>query len=385
MGIGMQLLDQRRIALGGVARPAVPAVQPAHERASIVPDTKREHHAAPQRLAHALQPAQPVERAARVGAVVGRDGVHGLAVHGHDGVLDDMAVLHVQPANLDQRAGGGVVLGVELRDNGHGLGGVDFEVVAVEVVRAQRVRVEPAAGLVAHAVRLALGTAALVQLRDVARVRRVARGPRVRLPDVHLVAARAGALDVGFAVDPGDIETLCVAIASSPRGARGIELATATIALHLGEVEGAVHAAHQRRHVDVERELLVEQLQHLVVLAVLGEEVHAWRHGLGCVAVAKVLVQGHTAALGLHAVVGIVGDALDDAIGGAGLLIRAEVRVRAAASRAGGLAALLVDPVRCGVDDDRRVLLDAAVAIATLPCREFGVYFGGFPDGLACH
>ena len=55
----------------------------------------------------------------------------------------------------------------------------------------------------------------------------------------------------------------------------GGEARHATVLVHLHEVEGTVQAARKRRHVDVEGELLVLEVEHLVGGVVVGEEVHA--------------------------------------------------------------------------------------------------------------
>ncbi len=53
------------------------------------------------------------------------------------------------------------------------------------------------------------------------------------------------------------------------------EAAEPAVGVHLDEVQRAVEAAGELRHVDVERELLVLQLEHLVLGVRRVHEVHA--------------------------------------------------------------------------------------------------------------
>lgn len=122
MGGGVVLLDQGRVALGAAARAGVAAVEPVHVAAGVVPDAEDEDHAAAQRLAHGGQSAKGGCRAVDRGAPVLGDGVDARGGHG---VGDHLAVLDVLSADLGQGAGGGAVVGDELRGDGEGLGGVD--------------------------------------------------------------------------------------------------------------------------------------------------------------------------------------------------------------------------------------------------------------------
>lgn len=237
-----------------------------HPQARIIPNTEHRHHAPPQRLGHTLQSTQRLERA--------RPQAEGFR-HRDGRIPDDPAILHIQPADLGQCACRCVIGSHELRDDGYRLGSVDGEAVAVVILCAELVGVVGASVPVADGV--AFGAGARIQPSGVARVRGEDCGAGVGLPEVHLLAAGACAGGVGLAVDPGArVEALRVAVACAVGCAGGVEGAAAAGGFHLGEVEGAVHAAGELGGVDVEGELSVEELQLAVVDAVLGEEVHAW-------------------------------------------------------------------------------------------------------------
>ncbi len=79
-----------------------------------------------------------------------------------------------------------------------------------------------------------------------------------------------------LAVDELDVvRALGVAIASPVLGTSLVrrEPAGATVLVHLDEVERTVETAGEARHVDVEGELLVLQVECLVGAVILGEEV----------------------------------------------------------------------------------------------------------------
>ena len=80
-----------------------------------------------------------------------------------------------------------------------------------------------------------------------------------------------------LAVDELDVVwALSVAVASSVLRTSLVrrEAAGATVLVHLDEVERAVETTWERRHVDVEGELLVLELEQLVRAIVLIEEVN---------------------------------------------------------------------------------------------------------------
>jgi len=119
---------------------------------------------------------------------------------------------------------------------------------AVEILVAVSIRVVAASPLVAiprrlPAVQLVIaGPDAL----GFARMGGIHGGARVGLPDVHLVAAGAELARVGYAVDEAEDGALRVAVARAVFRAGGVETfryLAAAVEFHVGEVEGAVHAA----------------------------------------------------------------------------------------------------------------------------------------------
>lgn len=182
----LNLLDDRRVALGRIARSRVSAVEPGHEAALIPPDTHREHHTPAHGAAHLLHATDALE----VGSAVGR-AVR--VVHGDSrgDVLDDGAVLDVfADYGLEGALGGG-----ELRYDSERLGGVDLATGLV-VVLVCAVGVLAAAVLVAGASKGALVTSASEDGGIGAGVRSDLGCGLVGLPKVELVAADALAFNV---------------------------------------------------------------------------------------------------------------------------------------------------------------------------------------------
>mmetsp|Transcript_29972 Transcript_29972/g.75517 ORF Transcript_29972/g.75517 Transcript_29972/m.75517 type:complete len:246 (+) Transcript_29972:1391-2128(+) len=100
----------------------------------------------------------------------------------------------------------------------------------------------------------------------------------VCLPNVHLCAARAvGASHVGLAID--EVELAGAPRVTIPQPVLGTGLvvthAASTICRHLDKVEGGIHPALQHRHIHIECELAVFQVEQLVPLLVGIQEKQA--------------------------------------------------------------------------------------------------------------
>lgn len=114
-----------------------------------------------------------------------------------------MAVLDVEATNLGESAGGRIVAGEELGDNGEFGAGVDSHALAVEggITHAERIEVATvgvAETVVAAVDGTVLAFAASLAI-DLARVRSVGGGHGVGFPDVHFTAA--GTVIAGSCVD----------------------------------------------------------------------------------------------------------------------------------------------------------------------------------------
>ena len=103
-----------------------------------------------------------------------------------DGVLDHLAVLHIEAADFGKCAGGGAIRGDELGDDSELGGGVDGLLGAKERLVAEAVGVEIAAGFVAGA-----GCGAGLSIDGAADVGGVRGVEGVGFPDIHFVAAGA--------------------------------------------------------------------------------------------------------------------------------------------------------------------------------------------------
>lgn len=113
-------------------------------------------------------------------------------------VLNDLAILDIDAADLGESTGRGVVVRQELGDNGEGFAGVNGEVLAEEVLVTHAEGVEVATVTVAKTGvprTLGVGAASLSGRR--ARMGSVGGGIVVSFPDIHLRAASAIAASSG--------------------------------------------------------------------------------------------------------------------------------------------------------------------------------------------
>lgn len=201
----------RNAGLGRISVGRVVAVEPEHARRVVVPDREREHHAVAERLAHLREAAVLRERVGvaehrlLLRAEVLRDRVDWVDSGDVDvRVLDHLAALDVQTADLREGAGRRVVAGHELGHDGEWLGGVDSHALAEEGLVAHAERVEVAAvGVAQPGVASALVARAALLAGRAARVRGERSRVVVGLPDVHLAAARAEAAVAGVGTRAG--------------------------------------------------------------------------------------------------------------------------------------------------------------------------------------
>lgn len=175
---------------------------------------------------------------------------------------------------------------------------------------------------------------------------------------------------------------LSIAVTSSMTSTSLVELLRllSTISLHLREVEGAVHAARKLGEIDVEGEFIAGKLEHLVLVCVFLEEVYTGRDR---VSILVELEELELVALGVDAVLAVIRDGLHDAVLLAGFGIGAGGGVGLLAPVAAVLGSVeLVDGMGEGVENEGRVLLDAALLVGAAVGGEARVVLTALTDGL---
>ena len=384
----MNLDDVLRVALSGITWASLTTVKPLHKTALVPPNTHRQDHTAAQRIAHALHGAQLHERIGAVGSAgsIIKGNVFGL-------ILEDNAILDVLALDGLEHT----VLSRELGNHGEGLLGVNFEAKTVEISCTVAVRIFAAAILVAETGSTAISALALEKTGLAACVRCDLSRAAVGFPDVHFVAADAGAINVSLqasvclvgressvtydTVHPRSNETLGIAVASTDAGTSRIQVRSATVRPHLREIQGAVHATRQLRHIDVEGELLTSQLQHLVVLLALAQEIRPRALKL---LVLAIEVHAQACTIGEDTIVLVVTDWLQDAVLRASLLVRAHGQVCPTTPVAAtfGRVVLLVNRVDGSIEDNVAVLGFATSLLGTLVGGELGVLLRALAEGL---
>ena len=152
-----------------------------------------------------------------------------------------------------------------------------------------------------------------------------------------------------LAVDELDVlGALRVAVASTVLGTSLVvrELGQTTVRVHLAEVERAVEAAGEVGHVDGERELLVEELEHRV-LGLAAHEVDT-----GADVGAGDELEGERVAGGRDTVGGLVLSTVESALLCASGRVRANAGVPFVTSVTVGVPIDNMDPTLVGVEHD---------------------------------
>lgn len=185
--VRLNLNDLSRVAFRRAARPRVAAIQPVHVASGIPPDAENENHTPRQGATHTLQAVEAVKRrrAGRDTELLSHAVSRLRALNVNRCVLDDLAILDVQTADLGEDAIGGWELG----DDGEGARGVNDQPGAVVGVVAEGEVVVAAAVLVADAGGLTFISGAGIDAVDAAGVGGVGGGCVVSFPDVHFIAA----------------------------------------------------------------------------------------------------------------------------------------------------------------------------------------------------
>lgn len=199
------------------------------------------------------------------------------------GVLDDLAVLDVEPSDLIQIATAGAIGRDELGDNREGFGGVDGHAWSIVKMIIQAIRVEVASSFITDTIVTTRSSTAAGLTLDGADVRSVCSAEGIGFPDVHLDAAgtihassraRLPVEKIRLSIDEFNIlRTLGVAITGSKLGACLIVgiLRRTSVGRHFDEIKRAIQSTRQAGEIDVECELLILQMEHLIGRIVLQE------------------------------------------------------------------------------------------------------------------
>ena len=182
-----------------------------------------------------------------------------------------------------------------------------------------------------------------------------------------------------LAVDEFDVlRALGVAVTSSVLGTGLVvgERGLATILSHLDEVESTVDTAGKVGHVDIEREFLVQKLEHLVVLVIRREVDTGANVGAGDE------FEGEGIAAGGDTVGAGVFSAVEGAVLSTGVGVGADARIPLVTGVAVGVAGGGVEPTPVGVEHDGGVQGLAAASSGALHRREVGVGLGCLRAGL---
>lgn len=173
------------------------------------------------------------------------------------------------------------------------------------------------------------------------------------------------------------MRALRVAVASAVLGASlvGRVLGLATVLVHLDEVQRAVKTAGKVRHVNVECELLVLELEQLVLVVACREVDARANVGTGDELECKRVAGGG------DTVGSAVVRTVKSAVRSAGRVVGAQAGVPGVAGVAVGVASGGVEPAPVGIEDDRGLDVRATAGRALLR-RELGVHLGGVGANL---
>lgn len=198
-------------------------------------------------------------------------------------------------------------------------------------------------------------------------------------------AASTKTLDVTLSFEEGEGVALGITVSTTKLGSNLVQWAGTTVLVHLRKVESTVHSARKLGEIDGESKLLTGQLEHVVLLAVLVQEVGTRADG-GQVGISQhVEVEG--ASLSLDTKSGIVGngETLNQAVLSAGLLVGADGCVwRSTPNTTAELWGILLElAVHVLVEHDVGGLSLAAILLGALVGGESRVLFAGTSGSLS--
>ena len=159
-----------------------------------------------------------------------------------------------------------------------------------------------------------------------------------------------------LAIDELDVlGTLRVTVPSAIRSSSLVRSGEATIARHLGEVQGTIDTTRKSRDVNIKGELLVEQIEQLVVLALDTQHVQT-RADIAT----RLERHGQSVTIGCYAICARVVRTIESTVLGTGGAVWAQGLVPSLASVAVVRAGCAVNPAPIGVQDDTVLLFGAA-------------------------
>ena len=245
-------------------------IQPGHVRGEVVPDRHRKDQTPCQGLAHGGKAALLLVVVVilkglllLIAEAVG-DGVTRHVGNRGLGVLNQLAILHIEAADLNEFPRVGAIVGQKLSHHCQWLHGVYLEILprAIEAMGSHAVGVQVATIFVAEALPAltilpvaALNIACATDWPDGAtRMRRVGRGPPICLPNIHFHATDSQG-GIGFKLF---VRTLCITVARAKLGTGCVTVAAhAAEGVHLNEIDGPVGPTAQFLHLDVKGKLAV--------------------------------------------------------------------------------------------------------------------------------
>ena len=178
------------------------------------------------------------------------------------------------------------------------------------------------------------------------------------------------------------LRALAVAVASPELRTSlvGGESLHATILVHLREVEGTVETARQVRYINIESELLVEEVEHLVVAGVLHQVYAGSNVAAACAFGDKAELDG--VARSRDTVRARVIGAVDSAVSRAAFGIRTDGSVPGVTGVAVGITGGCVKPSPVGIEHDGLGGRGTATGLCALGDLEGRVGLGSVGAGL---
>lgn len=188
----------------------------------------------------------------------------------------DLAFLDEESHDLREVAGIGSIIGVELGDDGNGLGGVDGLAFAEEIFDSDSVWVQiTSISITDAAISIRVSTflaGAFVLTIDGTWMRSIGFRNRVGFPNVQLSAARSElactsfpSFSVGLTINEFEvIWALGIAITSTILGTSSVTATDVSILVHLNEIKSTIETAWKVSNISCEGELLVQKFELLV-------------------------------------------------------------------------------------------------------------------------